>query len=143
MYIPGGSMLTWILLSVELGHYRHLTQLVSTIEAKLLAHIFEGIMLDSEFEVLRAATMKSTVFWFVTPYSSERPRRFGGASCRLLHLGFLIGLVFGPEDGDNTLFRRENLKSNVILEFCVFSFLILWTGYEKIKYSELNGNMHY
>jgi hypothetical protein len=90
-----------------------------------LPMIYEGIMVDSEFEVLRTVIMKSTAFWFVAPCSSERPRRFGGAAFRLLQLVFLIGLVFYPENRDNTLYCRENLKSNVILQFCVFPFLIL------------------
>lgn len=73
-----------------------------------LATVYEGIIIDSKFEVLRAVTMKSTVFWFVAPCNSERPQRFGEAACRLLQLGFLIGLVFSLEDGENIFFCSEN-----------------------------------
>jgi ABC-type molybdate transport system permease subunit len=73
-------------------------------------------------------SVKSTVFWVVTPSSSETARRFGGTYC--LHLqdrrlrkarnrvfstrgslilppvsaGFILVLLFDPEDGGDKFF---------------------------------------
>jgi hypothetical protein len=61
--------------------------------------------------------MKSSVFWYMTPYSSLKVDGNFGATCRLLlqgrkvrqetnveaggnqSSGFLFGLFFGPENG--------------------------------------------
>jgi hypothetical protein len=87
VYVHGGSILTWILLPGGGGSYcRLLGHPDSTIEKELPPTIYEDIMVDFEFEVLTAVTMKSAVFWFVAPCSSEKPQRFRGTACLLLLL---------------------------------------------------------
>jgi hypothetical protein len=44
------------------------------------------------FEVLTAVVMRNGVFWHITPYSMA-------LFCCLLHVGFLLDVLFDPEDG--------------------------------------------
>jgi hypothetical protein len=44
------------------------------------------------------AVMKSSIFWDITPCSLSKVNR---SACYLLHVGFLFGLFFDPEDGGN------------------------------------------
>jgi hypothetical protein len=55
------------------------------------------------FEVLTAVVIKSPIFWDIGPSNLLKiDRPFGGTypllSCYLLHAGFLLGLLFEPED---------------------------------------------
>jgi hypothetical protein len=73
------------------------------------------------FEAHRAATMKGTAIWVVTPCGSERANHFGGTY--RLHLqgqrpkfslqstfgGCLLGSFFGPEDGGDKFFLNVGL----------------------------------
>jgi hypothetical protein len=66
------------------------------------------------FEVLTSVVMKSAVFWDITQCNPLKVnRRFGGTSRFYLlgrrisfHGGFLFGLFFDPEDGDNMFLRN-------------------------------------
>jgi hypothetical protein len=70
------------------------------------------------FGVLRAVVMKSTIFWDITPCSPLKVnRRLGGSNNKpskkpawkqvaSLHTGFLLGLVFHPEDGGDMFLRN-------------------------------------
>jgi hypothetical protein len=62
------------------------------------------------FDVLTAMVMKSTIFWDIRPCSPLKvKRRFGGtcgSACRLLHAGFLLGLLFDPEDGEDIFLQN-------------------------------------
>jgi hypothetical protein len=66
-------------------------------------------------EVFTAMAVKSVVFWDVMLYSSEKSRRFEGiylyCACNLLLAGFLLGLLFNPEDG-GYVFRNVGLFQN-------------------------------
>jgi hypothetical protein len=55
------------------------------------------------FEVLTAVVMKSYIFWDITPCS---PFKVNQRFCYLLHAGFLLALLFDPEDGDGLFFRN-------------------------------------
>jgi hypothetical protein len=74
--------------------------------------------------------MEGSVFWNITPYSSLKVnRRFGGTCClhfqvlrisqaryqrgatKLLYVGFLIGLFFDTEDGEDIFIRNVGLLS--------------------------------
>jgi hypothetical protein len=51
--------------------------------------------------------MKSTTFWDKKPCSPLKANRsFGGSVCYLLHAGFLLGLFFDREDGDEIFLRN-------------------------------------
>jgi hypothetical protein len=57
---------------------------------------------DTEFEILTAAVMKSTIFWDITQRSPLKVNRcFGGAvsAFHIIHAGSLLGLLLDPEDG--------------------------------------------
>jgi hypothetical protein len=61
--------------------------------------------------------MKSPIFWFVTPCSLERPRRFGG-TCRLLILALRISHESSRnrrqvEDGGDMFLRNARLFSEL------------------------------
>jgi hypothetical protein len=59
---------------------------------------------------LTVVTMKGMVFWFVTPCSSEKSRRFGGTYC--LRRIFLLGSLFKPEYGGDMFLRNVKLFPN-------------------------------
>jgi hypothetical protein len=79
-------------------------------------------LINAGFEVLTSVVMKSSVFWdimlcslllYCLSYSLTLKMRaicsskmlFQVAS-RLLHTGFLLGLIFDPEDGGNMLHQN-------------------------------------
>jgi hypothetical protein len=69
-----------------------------------------------EFGVLRVVVVENSVFWDAMPYSPLKVNhRFEGTRylhlvCSLLHAGFLLVLLFNPEDiGD--LFLENDLMS--------------------------------
>jgi hypothetical protein len=68
----------------------------------------EVLIKNVKFEVLRAPTVKSTIFWVVTSFSQiEIYRRFRGIYCFHLHsqrvsqMTTLLGSLFDPEDEGN------------------------------------------
>jgi hypothetical protein len=72
--------------------------------------LFEGTLLFARSEILPAVVMKSYAFWDVTPCSPLKANLGSGGTCRLhlqgqrshlLHAGFLLGLFFGREAGDD------------------------------------------
>jgi hypothetical protein len=68
---------------------------------------------DGGFEVLTVVTMTSTIFRDVMPYSPVEVNRH----CLLL-TGFFLGLLFGPEEGNNTFlwnFGRRRLLLVIVL----------------------------
>jgi hypothetical protein len=78
-----------------------------------------------EYQVPTAVTMKSAVFWHVTPCSPVEVRwRFGGTYCLPCSLNFasrLLGLLFYPEDRGSTLLRNLTtlLKNTGTVCVCV------------------------
>jgi hypothetical protein len=68
---------------------------------------------NCRLDVLTAAVMKSSLSWDIAPCSPLKVnRRFVGTYhhhlhvCCLLHVGFLLGLFFKPEDGSNIIIRN-------------------------------------
>jgi hypothetical protein len=61
-------------------------------------------------DVLTAVPMKNSAFWDITLCSLLKiNRRYGGMchfGCCLLHAGFLVGLIFDPEDGGDIFLRN-------------------------------------
>jgi hypothetical protein len=45
--------------------------------------------------------MESSVFWDITPSNPLEVNQCFEGTCHMLHDGFLLGLFFDPEDGDN------------------------------------------
>jgi hypothetical protein len=57
------------------------------------------------FEVLTAVVIKSSIFWDIMPCIPGKLI----SSWYLLHAGFLIGLIFDPDDGGDMLLRNIGL----------------------------------
>jgi hypothetical protein len=95
--------------------------------------------MDNQFayvgsEVLTAVVMKSPTFWGIRPCSPLNVNRYLGGTFRhflqgrresqarnkqevdrkqsLFHAGFLLGLLFDPEDGGYVLLRNVSLTFN-------------------------------
>jgi hypothetical protein len=59
-------------------------------------------------EILLAETVSNMDFWVLTPRNSEKPD-VSDESSRLLLVGCLYGLLFGPEDGHDMFLRNLGL----------------------------------
>jgi hypothetical protein len=75
-----------------MGRYKNLNGMVASISR------IESVLLG--FEVLTAVVMKSSVFWDITLCSPVE------AVKHMLSHRFLLGLVFGPEDGGEMFLRN-------------------------------------
>jgi hypothetical protein len=77
-----------------------------------------------KFEVLAVVFMKSSIFWDITPCGLLKVNQCFRETHRLhvqavlathFHAGFLLGILFGPEDGDDVDYivlyarRRDSL----------------------------------
>jgi hypothetical protein len=83
--------------------------------------------------------MKSCVFWDIMPCGPLKVNQHFREICRLylqgskhclVHDGFLLGLLFNPEDGeDRTLHNHhcENLKSYIITSVLFIQVAVLYT----------------
>jgi hypothetical protein len=69
----------------------------------------EKIFCAPIFESVNNRFVNSSIFWDITPFIQLKVNRlFGGkiSSFYLLHAGFLLGLLFGPDDGGEMLLRN-------------------------------------
>jgi hypothetical protein len=79
--------------------------------SRFFAQSMERVKSNVGFEASTAVVLKSSIFWHTTPSSSLKvSHRFGGTfrhhhqeQIYLLQAGFLLGLVFGPENGGDVL----------------------------------------
>jgi hypothetical protein len=65
-------------------------------EALIYASYEVGLQVNTE-----KTTLKSSIFWDVTPHSPLKINQGFGGTC---HTGFLLGLFFTPEDGGDMYF---------------------------------------
>jgi hypothetical protein len=94
------------------------------------------------FEVLTEVVMKSTILWDITPCSALKiNRRFGG-TCRkkpawkqvallvtYFHAGFLLGLLFDSEDGNDMFLRNVGwLSTDYISSSFLISSFSIWSS---------------
>lgn len=70
-------------------------------EAKSLRTIYEDIMVDPGFDIVKEMTMNNTVFWVVTPCISKE-----------FEVVLLLGLLFHNEDGSNISLQNIGLTQN-------------------------------
>jgi hypothetical protein len=87
----------------------------------LKIHAIQPLYCYAVFEVITAVVMKCPVFWDITPSSPLVVNwRFGG-TCRLhlqvrsrgiWHSGFLLSLLFDPEDGGSIFLRNVGWLCN-------------------------------
>jgi hypothetical protein len=108
-----------------------------------------NFMASYRFDISTAVVIKCSVFWDITSYSPFKAKRCFGKTClRLLlfHAGFLLGLFFNHEDGDDMLsetsddFQRTTRRyiqeyGTLLMVTCTGSLSL--SGFKELQYSTI------